>query len=276
MILADSHCHLSFSGFKDFIEARIGDRSLDYYSDECIVERAKQAGVKYIINISTHLSEVEQLTAIAEQFPKVFGTVGIHPEYAKEHLDKFSINEMRQIFHEYCSKEKIVAIGEIGLDYFRDNSKEEQKKIFSFQLEMAEEYNLPISVHTRQAWQDTMDILKEHPKITGSIHCFSGEPEFAESILKTSFCFGLGGTSSFKNSKVLKNTIQNIIPIDRILFETDAPFLAPTPMRGTVNEPAFIVHIAKTIAELKNMDVNIVANQSMINFFRIFNKIKKD
>ncbi len=276
MILADSHCHLPFSGFKDFLESRLGGHTLDYYSVEQIVDRADQAGIKYIVNISTQFSEIEELSEISNKFPRVFGTIGIHPEYAKEHLETFSLNEMKRIFTEYCVKEKTVAVGEIGLDYYRDGAKEEQKKIFEFQLEIAEEFNLPVSIHTRQAWQDTMDIIDNHPNVTGSIHCFSGEPEFAERVLKTSFCFGLGGTTSFKNNKVLQNTIRNILPLDRILFETDAPFLAPTPFRGSVNEPSFIEHIAKKVAELKELDIEQVANQSMINFFRIFSKIKKD
>ena len=272
-MLVDSHCHLSFSGFDSFLKSRLADKTLEYYSVDLLVDRAVRADVKYMVNIGTHLSDVEHIAKISEKFPNVFRSIGIHPEYAKEHYQKFSFDEMRRIFQEHCEKEKTVAIGEIGLDYYLSDAKEEQKKIFHFQLEIAEEFGLPVSIHTREAWQDTMEILKDHPKVRGVIHCFSGEKEFAEKILKTSFYFGIGGTLTFKNNTVLQDTVRDL-PLDRILLETDAPFLAPVPFRGKVNEPAFVTRVAEKISEIKNISVKEVENITSDNFFGLFRKVK--
>ena len=188
-MLIDSHCHLAFSGFDDFLKPRLAGKTPEYYSVDLLVNRAFRAGVRCMLNIGTHLSDVEGHTAISEKFSNVFRSIGIHPEYAKEHYEKFSFYEMRKIFRKYCSLNKTVAIGEIGLDYYVNRDKisdqKEQKEIFSFQLEMAEEFDLPVVIHSREAWADTMEILEAHPKVRGVIHCFSGEEEFAERILKT-------------------------------------------------------------------------------------------
>ena len=272
-MLIDSHCHLSFSGFDNFLKARLADKTLEYYSVDLLVDRASKAGVEYMVNIGTHLSDANEHAEISEKFPNVFRSIGIHPEYAKEHYEKFSFDEMRRIFREHCEKEKTVAIGEIGLDYYLSDAKDEQKKVFHFQLEIAEEFGLPVSIHTREAWQDTMEILEDHPKVRGVIHCFSGEKEFAERVLKTSFCFGIGGTLTFKKNTVLQDTVRDL-PLERILLETDAPFLAPVPLRGKINEPAFIPHIAEKISEIKNISVKEVADVTTDNFLGLFNKAK--
>ncbi len=272
-MLVDSHCHLSFSGFDSFLKSRLADKTLEYYSVDLLVDRAVRAGVKYMVNIGTHLSDVEHIAKISEKFPNVFRSIGIHPEYAKEHYEKFSFDEMRRIFREHCEKEKTVAIGEIGLDYYLSDARDEQKKIFHFQLEIAEEFELPVSIHTREAWQDTMEILKDHPKVRGVIHCFSGEKEFAEKVLKASFCFGIGGTLTFKNNIVLQDAVKNL-PLDSILLETDAPFLAPVPFRGRINEPAFVTRVAEKISEIKDISVKEVENITSDNFFGLFRKVK--
>lgn len=273
-MLIDSHCHLSFSGFDNFLKSRLADKTLEYYFVDLLVDRAVRADVKYMVNIGTHLSDVEHIAKISEKFPNVFRSIGIHPEYAQEHLEKFSFNEMRRIFQEHCEKEKTIAIGEIGLDYhLSSNAKDEQKKIFHFQLEIAEESGLPVSIHTREAWQDTIEILEDHPKVTGVIHCFSGERKFAERVLKTSFCFGIGGTLTFKKNIILQDAVRNL-PLNRILLETDAPFLAPAPFRGQVNEPAFVPYIAKKISEIKQVSVKEVEDVTTNNFLVLFKKAK--
>ena len=180
---------------------------------------------------------------------------------------------MRRIFRKHCEKANTVAIGEIGLDYHLSDAKEDQKKIFHFQLELAEEFELPVSIHSREAWSDTMAILEDHPKVTGVIHCFSGEKEFAERVIKTSFCLGIGGTLTFKKNSILQETVRDL-PIDRILFETDAPFLAPVPFRGKVNEPAFVVHVAEKVSEIKNISVDGIGDRTGRNFFKLFKKAK--
>lgn len=272
-MLIDSHCHLSFSGFDNFLKPRLADKTPEYYSVDLLVDRAVRAGVKYMVNIGTHLSDVENVAKISEEFPNVFRSIGIHPEYAKEHYEKFSFDEMRRIFREHCEKEKAVAIGEIGLDYYLSDAKDEQKKIFHFQLEIAEEFGLPVSIHSRESWQDTMEILEDHSNVTGVIHCFSGEKEFAERVLKTSFCFGIGGVLTFKKNTLLQDSVRDL-PLDRILLETDAPFLAPVPFRGKVNEPAFIPYISEKISELKNISKKEVEDITSDNFFGLFKKVK--
>ena len=273
-MLVDSHCHLAFSGFDDFLKSRLAGRTPEYYSVDLLVERAFQTGVKCMLNIGTHLSDVEGHTKISEKFSNVFRSVGIHPEYAKEHCEKFSFGEMREIFRKYCDLNKTVAIGEIGLDYYVSSDKDEQKKIFHFQLELAEEFDLPVVIHSREAWQDTMEILKAHPTVTGVIHCFSGEKEFAERVLKTSFFFGIGGTLTFKKNVILQEAVSDILPLDRILLETDSPFLAPVPFRGKVNEPAFVACVAEKVSEIKNIYVDEVVDCTGENFFKLFKKAK--
>lgn len=274
MIFVDSHCHLDLSGFEEFLKPRLAGKTLEYYNVDLLVDRAFQADVKYMLNIGTHLSDVDKLTEISDKFSNVFRSIGIHPEYAEEHCEKFSFDEMREVFRRCCSLDKTVAIGEIGLDYYVSKDVEQQKKIFSLQLELAEEFNLPVSVHSRDAWADTMEILEAHPGVTGVIHCFSGEKKFAEKLLSTSFCFGIGGTLTFKKNTVFQETVRDILPLDRILIETDSPFLAPVPFRGKLNEPAFVVHVAEKIAELKDISVEQVSNQTSKNFFGLFNKAK--
>jgi len=272
-MLIDSHCHLSFSGFDSFLKPRLADKSPEYYSVDLLVDRAIRADVKYMVNIGTHLSDVEHTAKISEEFPNVFRSVGIHPEYAKEHYEKFSFDAMKQIFRKHCKEEKTIAIGEIGLDYYLSNAKDEQKKIFHFQLEIAEEFGLPVSIHSREAWQDTMEILEDHPNVTGVIHCFSGEKEFTKRVLKTSFCFGIGGTLTFKKNIILQDTVRDL-PLNRILLETDSPFLAPVPFRGKVNEPAFVVHVAEQVSEIKNISKKEVEDITNENFFKLFKKAK--
>lgn len=272
MIFIDSHCHLDFSGLDDFLEPRLAGKTLEYYDKNLLINRASQANVKYMLNIGTHLSDVDRLTEISERFSNVFRSIGIHPEYAKEHCEKFSFEEMREIFRKCCGLNKTVAIGEIGLDYYVSNDVEHQKKIFSFQLELAEEFDLPVVIHSRNAWMDTMEILEAHPKVTGVIHCFSGEKEFAERVLNTSFYFGVGGTLTFKKNVVFQDTVREVLPLDRILLETDAPFLAPVPFRGKLNEPAFVVHVAEKISELKNISIDQIGNCTSKNFFELFSR----
>lgn len=271
-MFADSHCHLNYSSYKAFLASKNVEYSEDYYSAAKIIERAKQANVKKFVTIGTHLSDVEQITKLAESFSNVFRTIGIYPDYAKEHLQKFSQNELREKFKKVCSHPKTVAIGEIGLDYHITTEEiSEQKQIFRLQLGFAEEFGLPVSIHTRKAWQDTLDILDEFPKICAVIHCFSGEADFTERLLQTNYYIGVGGTITFKKNAELQESVKRI-PLNRLLLETDAPFLAPVPYRGKINEPAFMIETAKKIAILKGVSLNELDFQTTQNFFNLFSK----
>lgn len=270
-MLIDSHCHLSYDGFSDFILSRNAAVEDGFYKTESILQRACENDVKYFINIGTHVSDFSKLREICDQFSNVFMAIGIHPDNSHEHLTKFSEKELRDIFCEYCVLQKTIAIGEIGLDYHINHNIDEQKRLFHMQLEYAEEFGLPVSIHSRDAWQDIISVLQEHSNVNGVIHCFSGEKEFTEQVLKMPFFFGVGGTLTFKNNRQLQSSLE-MIPLDRILLETDAPFLAPVPFRGQINEPAFIVKVAEKIAEIKNISIEEVAVQTTRNFFRLFRK----
>lgn len=273
MMFVDSHCHLHLEEFKEFIKARGAGKSEDFYTTDAIVSRASLANVNYMLNIGTHLADVDILTEISDKFPNVFRTIGVHPEHAEEHLEKFSQKEMREIFKKCCSSNKTVGIGEIGLDYHSKTSAEKQKELFHMQLEFVEEFEMPISIHSRDAWQATMDILAQHPQVIGVIHCFSGEKEFTERVLETTYYFGIGGIVTFKKNIALQNAVREI-PLNRILLETDAPFLAPEPFRGQVNESSMIVNIAEKVAQIKEIPLSEVESQTTFNFFNLFSKAK--
>ena len=273
-MLVDSHCHLSYDEFAKFIASRGVAAEDEFYSVKSILDRAKEKDVKYVVNIGTCISEFEKLKKISDEFQEVFMAVGIHPDNTHAHLTAFSEKEMHEVFHKYCTLPKTVAIGEIGLDFHINHNIEEQKKLFNIQLEYAEEFNLPISIHSRNAEDEIVSVLRKHPNIRGVIHCFSGESEFTEQILQMqSYYFGIGGTLTFKNNKTLQAALQ-IIPLERILLETDAPFLAPTPFRGKINEPSFIIKIVEKIAEIKNISIAEVADTTTNNFFNLFRKAK--
>lgn len=274
-MLVDSHCHLSYEEFSDFISSRNAVVEDGFYEVEAILQRANENDVKYFMNIGTHVSDFPKLRKISEQFSNVFMAVGVHPDNSHDHLTKFSENELHDIFREYCTLPKTIAIGEIGLDYHINHNVDEQKRLFHMQLEYAEEFDLPISIHSRSAWQDIVSVLHEHPNIRGVVHCFSGEKEFTEQVLQMPFCFGIGGTLTFKNNKQLQSSL-NMIPLDRILLETDAPFLAPVPFRGQINEPAFVVKVAEKVAEIKNISFENVATQTTKNFFQLFKKAEQN
>lgn len=255
----------------------------EYFSDKCstsefdekyttgaVVERAIAAGVKYQLTIGTSLSNSDDTAPIVEQFPSVFRTVGIHPHEVLSHLDKMSGTEIARVLLKQCGHPKTVGVGEIGLDYSKGKSDEaEQKRLFHLQLEVAEEKKLPVSIHSRDAQVDTIEVLRAHPKVTGVLHCFSGENFFADGILDLGYSIAVGGTVTYKKSDELRDCLK-FIPLDRLLLETDAPFLAPVPMRGKINESAFMIHTAEKISEILDVSVEQLAKTTSDNFFRLF------
>jgi TatD DNase family protein len=239
--LVDSHCHLDDAQFD-------ADRP-------AIIERARAAGVKYMLAIGG-----EPAVQLAEAHPFVFASVGIHP------------NESATVFdvERFVGHPKVKAIGEIGLDYHWGVPKETQMPVFLRQLEIAAAAHLPIVIHTRDAWTDTLDVLRAHWKdMPCVVHCFTGSAEQARECLDLGFYLALGGVATFPKSSELRD-VARIIPADRLLLETDAPYLAPAPRRGKRNEPAFVQYTAQVVADARGIPVEDLAAGTTANFERLF------
>lgn len=235
----------------------------EYYSDiEGLVKELQEKDVKCVINCSTSIESCKEILVLSKKTNNfLLPALGIHPE-TKDDFNR--TNELEDL----VKNNKPVAIGEIGLDYYwtKDN-KEEQKELFIKQLDIAEKYNLPILVHTRDSIQDTFDILKER-KLKGIIHCYSGSYEMAKEFIKLGYKLGIGGVLTFKNSKLYE--VIEKISLKDILLETDSPYLSPEPLRGKQNNPYNIYYVAKRIAEIKNVTIEEVIKQTTKNASDIF------
>lgn len=203
--------------------------------------------------------KIIEVLELVEKYDNVYGTLGIHPE----EIDNIAPNSYKFI-EENINNTKIVGLGEIGLDYYwvKDN-KEKQKEVFEYQLKLAEKYNKPVVVHSRDSIQDTYDILKKY-KLRGTIHCFNSSLEMAKEFIKLGYKIGVGGVVTFKNSKKLQEIVKEL-DLKDILIETDSPYLTPEPYRGKRNQPSNVYYVALKISELKNIDVDSVIKQTWEN-----------
>ena len=257
-MLVDHHCHLSMPEFA----GELGD----------VVARAGKADVATLVTISTHIRKFDKLQAIAERFDNVYCSVGTHPHYADEERD---IPVERII--ELSRHPKVVAIGEAGLDYYyKHSTPEAQAEGFRRHIAAARETGLPLEIHTRDADDDTIAILEdEHAKgsFPAVLHCFTGGRELAMRALDFGLSVSFSGILTFKMANALRD-IAREVPFDRLLVETDAPFLAPDPFRGKRNEPAFITHTAAVLAEVKGVSPGEIAEITTGNFFRLYTKAK--
>ncbi len=255
-MLIDSHCHLNYKGLIE--------------DQDAVLARARSAGVTGILNISTRECEWDAIIATAGKGPDIWASVGIHPHEADGHAHIDTAKLVAAAAHP-----KVVAIGETGLDYYYDHSdRTQQRASFRAHIEAARLTGLPLIVHTRDAEEDTAAILREemaNAPFTGVIHCFTASAAFAEIALELGFYISLSGIVTFKNAKDLQ-AIAQTIPEDRLLVETDAPFLAPVPHRGKTGEPAFVADTARKVAELRGVDVSILGAQTSANFFNLFTK----
>ncbi|MDR1551131.1 MAG: TatD family hydrolase [Holosporaceae bacterium] len=269
--LVDSHCHLLFSRFK----MGCGNIDSDFdvkYGIDAIVQRAVDANVRYLLAIGTDLADVSEMQEIVDRHENVFRTVGIHPLEADAHYQRYSFQEISQTIRHNCNQPKTVGIGEIGLDYhYGQENERQQKAIFHQQLDLARECSLPVSIHSRKASKDVIDILGEHYGVCGVIHCFSGEKDFARCALEMGFYISISGVVTYRNAAELRDTLK-FIPLDRLLIETDAPFLAPHPFRGKINEPSLLVYTASKISEILELPLNKINKCSSQNFFQLFFK----
>jgi TatD DNase family protein len=258
MQIVDSHCHLNFSDFaEDFGE---------------VLQRAKAAGVTTMQTICTHMNEFPEVLAIAEQHPFIFCSVGVHPNRVAE-SPLVSLTALL----EAAQHPKVIGIGETGLDYYYDTSpKDLQIESFRTHIAAARVTGLPLIVHTRDAEEDTIAILKEE-SAKGAfpflIHCFTSTQRLAEESIKLGGYISLSGILTFKNAKDIQATAKQI-PLENILIETDAPYLAPVPMRGKRNEPAFTRHVCEFLAGLRHISAEDCAQQTTANFFTLFHKAK--
>ncbi len=253
----DSHCHLDYPGLVAEAEA--------------VVARAGEAGVATLLTIATRLTSLPAVLDLARRHPNVWVASGVHPHQAAEEAGSCDPAP----FIANAADPKVVAIGECGLDYFYDKSpREVQRASFEAQLEAARATSLPFIVHTRDADADTLDVLEAaatQEPLQGVIHCYSTSPEMGHRAVALGLHLGLGGILTFKRSDELRATVRDL-PRDRILLETDSPFLAPLPYRGKRNEPAYIPHVAAVLAELWGTGTDEVARVTTDNFFRLFKK----
>lgn len=252
-MIIDSHAHLDMEDFDE-------DRS-------AVIERALEGGLTHIVTVGTNLESSVRAIELAEENRSVFATVGVHPHESKscgkEVLDKLA---------ELASRHKVVAWGEIGLDYFRNRSpRQDQTRAFDRQMAMARDVGLPVIIHNRDAHDDTLSMLKRYGKgeNLGVIHCFSGDPELARIFMDLGYLISIPGTVTFKNAATIKEVASGI-PLEHMLVETDAPFLAPVPKRGKRNEPLYVTHTAGEIARLRGIDYELLCAKTSENTRRVF------
>lgn len=252
-MIFDSHAH--------YDDAQFDEDRMD------VLSHLKDAGVERVVNISNGWDDLLKTLELIKEVPFLYGTVGIHPCKISE-LNEDRMEQMK----EFCSRDKIVAVGEIGLDYYwMSDPKEVQKEWFIRQLRLAKEVNLPVVIHSRDASKDTFDIMKEeHAGTTGGvIHCYSGSLEMAREYVKMGYFLGIGGVVTFKNSKTLKKVAAEI-PLEHIVIETDCPYLAPTPHRGKRNSSAYLPLVIAEIARLRDISPEEVERVTYENAKRLY------
>lgn len=233
---------------------------------EEIIKGLKANNVEYVLNCGADIEGSRASAKFSKEYDIFYGAVGIHPSYA----DKVTSDVLKEL-KELAKEEKIVAIGEIGLDYFYEDSpsREVQKEAFINQMKLAKELNMKVIIHDRDAHEDTLNILKQFPEVTGVIHCFSGSVEFARECLKLGYYLGFTGVVTFKNAKKALEVVKEI-PLDRLLVETDLPYMAPTPYRGKRNRSEYIQHIIEKISEIKDISPEEISKITIDNTKRLF------
>ena len=253
----DTHAHYDDEAFDE-------DR-------EAVLKQIQEAGVVGVLNCACSRKSLTTTNELTLNYDFIYGALGIHPSDAYDYND-----EVRsEIIEKVNSNNKILAIGEIGLDYYWDENpdRETQKKVFREQMELAKELNLPVIIHDRDAHKDTLDIMMEYPEVKGIVHCFSGSVEFAKECVKLGYYIGITGVVTFKNAKKIVEVV-DAIPIERLLVETDCPYMAPAPNRGKRNKSDYIEYIIEQIAQIKGLDP-IDANMELNdNFYKLLSNSK--
>ncbi|MGL4730765.1 MAG: TatD family hydrolase [Clostridium sp.] len=253
-MIFDSHAHYDDESFNE-------DR-------EQVLKEIQSNGVIGVLNCGSDLNGANMSVELANKHDFIYAALGIHPSYA-DIVDEKLISE----FKESCRRnKKIKAIGEIGLDYYWEENPEReiQKRAFRMQMELAKELGLPVVIHDREAHKDTLDIMKEYPEVTGVVHCFSGSVEFAKECVKLGYYIGITGVVTFKNAKTIKEVVK-AIPMEKLLVETDCPYMAPTPNRGKRNQSDYIKYSIEKMMEIKGISCEDVENITIENTKKLFN-----
>lgn len=253
--IIDSHAHYDDEKFDE-------DR-------EAVFEQIQQEGVVGILNCASTYCSISKTVNIVNEHSFIYGALGIHPENADEFTDE-RLEEIKNLIKE---NKKIVAVGEIGLDYYWEENppREVQKEVFIKQMKLAEELNLPVIIHDREAHGDTLEIIKSFPKVKGVVHCFSGSVEMARECVKLGYYIGVTGVVTFKNAKKVVEVVKDI-PLDKLLVETDCPYMAPEPNRGKRNKSDYIKYVIEKMAEIKGLDpivLNRQVNENLKNLIKI-------
>ncbi len=252
-MLIDTHAHLEMREFND-------DR-------EDVIKRAREAGVEYIVTIGTTIESSRDAVLLADKYDFIYAAIGIHPHEVRDIL-----HPAYEIIRHFAQHKKVVAYGEIGLDYhYEHSSRTDQKRKFRDMLREARELDLPVIIHDRDAHEDTMQILSEEwsPDLGGVMHCFSGDAAMAERLIEMGFSLSIAGPVTFPKAEALREVVRQI-PIEHLLIETDSPYLAPQPVRGKRNEPAFVRHTAEAIAKIKGLSFDDVARITSFNAMQLF------
>lgn len=258
-MLVDSHCHLDFPDFADELPE--------------VLRRADAAGVGLMLTICTHVTRFERVLALAEAHERIYCTVGIHPHEAGKEPEVDAAQLIALASHS-----KVVGFGETGLDYYYDHSpRDQQQRSFRAHIAAARETGLPVVVHTRDADADMVAILRDEMgkgSFPGLIHCFSSSREVADAAVEMGLYISVSGIVTFKTADVLRDAVATV-PLDRLLIETDAPYLAPVPKRGKRNEPAFVAYTADKLAEIKGLPRDVIMDATTRNFLRLFGKVAR-
>lgn len=258
-MIFESHAHYDDAQFQEDRDALLG--------------RMKEGNISHIINVGASIASTKTTLELAEQYDFVYAAVGVHPSEVHE-LNEETFAWLR----EQTKKRKVVAVGEIGLDYYWDKEPEvlsNQRYWFGQQLELAKETNLPVIIHSRDAAADTLQVMKEHhaEELTGVIHCYSYSKEIAEDFIKMGYYIGIGGVVTFKNARKLVETVESI-PLERILVETDCPYMAPEPFRGKRNSSLYLPYVIEKIAQIKGISKEEVEQKTRENAKRLFQRIQ--
>ncbi len=250
-MLVDTHCHLDFP---------------EYDTDrDQVIERAKSSGVEYIINVGSSIEGSRRSAELAKKYPGVYAVVGIHPHEA----DSVS-EEIKEEIKVLSGKGKVVAIGEAGLDYYRNFSKaDNQKPLFIFHIKLAKEKNLPLVMHSRQAEEDTINIIRENMPFNGAVHCFSGDEKFLKSCLDFGLYVSFTCNVTYKKAGNLRDIVK-LVPLDRLMLETDCPYLSPEGFRGKRNEPSYVKLLAEHVAAIKGLTFEQISEATTANAENLF------
>ncbi|MCX7695700.1 MAG: TatD family hydrolase [Caloramator sp.] len=248
-MIFDTHAHYDDEAFNE-------DR-------EEVIEKLKKAGIGLVLNCGASMEGCFNTVELAQKYDFFYGAVGLHPHEAEKKNDLNIIGDL-------LSKNKIVAVGEIGLDYYYPHDREKQKILFREQMDLAKQLNKPVVIHDRDAHEDILKIIKEFKGVTGVLHCYSGSYEFAKEVVKLGYFLGFTGVVTFKNAKKTIEVVQNI-PLEYILVETDCPYMAPEPHRGIRNDSSYLIYVIDKIAKIKGLDYKEVEKTTYNNGLRAFN-----